>query len=750
MLKIAKVIRAFFPVNLLFAHLRYNLIMIFYWLFLFAIINGAFGASFGVPYLFLSPEYLGGSNYLAFFILGGSIGGFIMAFHVYSYVQLGPKYPFIATLNRPFNKFVINNSIIPIWFVVNFSMAIFRFQKLQEYIDQTTIFLRILMLIAGIVIFMTFALLYFLPTNKDLYAITGKKSEEFQRQTSNISTTLHRHQTWYKEFIRKNVHHYYYFGKRLRLKKSRSSAHYDVNVLNQVFTQNNINASIFEVLLVVSFIVMGLFREHPVFQLPASVSIMMLLTIIIMVVSALFSWFKSWTYAFIVIAFLGVNYLSKNSSSIFQFKSYAFGLSYDKKDIVPYQRSYFAHFRYPDSVLQNDYNQYTKTLTNWKEKISKKKPKLVIINTSGGGLRSAVWTFKVMQELDSLTNESFIKHVQLITGASGGMVGAAYYRDLLLDQEEGLIKSRLNHRYLKDISKDMLNRLSFALTTNDLFFSFQKVKINGHTYTKDRGYAFEQELKSNLEVAFNHTLGDYTQPEKSAAIPTMIFSPTIINDGRRLLICAQPIGFMQSTDKLDDKVGIHPQLENVEFLHYFRKNSPKDIQFSSVLRMNATFPYIMPMVSMPTQPEMLVMDAGIRDNYGTKTTVRYLLSLHDWIKKNTSGVIILKIRDTKKTLVGEKYHNRGLVGRMLLPIGNVYGNFPRVQDFNEDELLSTMVRSVDYPIDVVTYNLREDFNNKISLSWHLTRREKQKINNAFYAKSNRDATKRLLNLLNQK
>lgn len=747
MFNLAQIIRAFFPINLLFAHLRYNLVMLFYWLFVFSVINGFFGAKLGIPYLFLSPEYLGTSNYLSFFILGIGIGGFIMAFHVYSYIQLGPKYPFIATLSRPFNKFALNNSIIPLAFIVNFALVIFHFQRSQEYIDTGEILFRIFMLIVGIALFMTLALLYFLPTNKDLYAITGKKSEDFQRQTSNISTTLHKHQTWYKEFIRKDVHHYYYFGKRMRFKKSRSSAHYDINVLNQVFTQNNINASVFEVLLVVSYIVMGLFRDQPIFQVPASMSIMMLLTIVIMLVSALFSWFKSWTYVIIIIAFLGVNYLSKNTSSIFQFKSYAFGLSYDKKDITPYNRAYFATFRYPDSVMQKDYHSYVSTLQHWKKNTGEKKPKLIIVNTSGGGLRSAMWTFKVLQELDSLTNGKLANHVQFITGASGGMIGAAYYRELIWEEKKGEIQSRWDEKYVHNISKDLLNRLSFALTTNDLFFSFQTVKINGHTYSKDRGYAFEQELKSNLDGAFNHPLGAYTLPEKNATIPTMIFSPTIINDGRRLLICAQHISFLQLTDHLDDERGVNPQLENVEYLRYFRKNNPKEIDFSTVLRMNATFPYIMPMVTMPTNPEMLVMDAGIRDNYGTKTSVRYLLALHDWIKKNTSGVIILKIRDTKKTLIGQKYHNRGLVGRMLLPMGNVYGNFPRVQDFNEDELLSTLIRSIDYPIDIVTFNLRENYNNKISLSWHLTNKEKEKINEAFYSKDNVEATSKTIEIL---
>ena len=60
------------------------------------------------------------------------------------------------------------------------------------------------------------------------------------------------------------------------------------------------------------------------------------------------------------------------------------------------------------------------------------KPKLIIINTSGGGLRSALWTFYSLQYADSLLHGELLKHTELITGASGGMLGAAYLRELLL------------------------------------------------------------------------------------------------------------------------------------------------------------------------------------------------------------------------------------------------------------------------------------------------------------------------------
>ena len=743
-----RAVKGFFPIHLLFSHLKSNLLVLFYWVFLFSIINSSLGIGLGLPYLFMSPEYLGETSYMSFVLLGFSIGGFIMAYHTYSYIQLGPRYPFIATLSRPFFKFCVNNSLVPLIFIINLVINIVEFQRSQELNSNSEIFILVLSFVVGISLFISISFLYFFPTNKDLFKITGKKSEDFNAKSSNVNASLHRKQSWYKYFLKVKLDRYYYIGKGFKIKQSRSSMHYDREVLDKVFSQNHINASFFEVVLILSFFAIGFFRDNEFFQVPASVSIMMLFTIIVMLVSAFFSWFRGWTYPLLLGIFLLINFLSKETE-MFQFKSYAFGLSYEKEDLVEYSKESIIDFDFSDSIIQNDYQEYVETLNNWKKNTGLKKPKLVILNSSGGGLRSAMWTFSVLRLLDSITDGQFIKHVQMGTGASGGMIGASYYRDLILMERDSLIASRSNIKFRENISKDLLNRLSFSISTSDIFFRFQKVKINGNDYSKDRGYAFEQELISNLEGAFDRTIGSYKEPEKKGIIPTFIFTPTIINDGRRLLISSQQMGFLHSNFRLDERVGMNPQIENIEYLKYFKKNNPEDLAFTTVLRMSATFPYIMPMVTMPTDPGMQIMDAGIRDNYGTKTTAKYLLSLRKWIKENTSGVIILKIRDSKKTLVGESYEEVGMIEKLLLPFGNMYGNFPRVQDFDQDELLSSTIRTLDYPIQVFSLNLREEFKDRIALSWHLTTQEKIKIVNALNSESNKKEIERLLPLINQ-
>lgn len=737
--------RDFFPIHLIFSQVKFNIIVLFYWAFLFAVVNGFFGVSFGVPFLFLSPEYLGETSYMSFLLLGFSVGGFIMAFHTYSYIRLGPFYPFIATLSRPYFKFCVNNSTIPLLFLINLAWNIWSFQRAQELLEWFDIFLFIVSLLSGTLLFILLAFIYFFPTNKDLFRMTGKRSEDYVVAESNIKTSFHKKQRWFEHFVRGKDDTYTYIGSRLKIRKSRSCHHYDIAILNKVFVQNYTNATFFEVTLIISFITLGLFRDNEVFQVPAAVSIMMLITVLLMLVSAFFSWFKRWTYIIIILILFGMNNVSK-SSYLFQFQSNAFGLSYLEKDIKPYSPVVINNLITPE-MCAADKASYLQILNTWKKRQGTEKPKLVILNTSGGGLRSALWTFKIMRDLDSITQGKFSNSTHLITGASGGMIGASYYRDLLLDKSENRIASTEMNYFLDNISKDLLNRIAFSISTSDIFFRMQKVEYNGQSYPKDRGYAFEQQLIKNLNGSLDKSLGDYFEPEKNAVIPIMIFTPTIVNDGRRLLVSSQQMSFLQQKHTKDTK-GINPIVENVEYQKFFAGSNPNDIRFTSVLRMNATFPYIMPMVTMPTSPGMQVMDAGIRDNYGTKTTITFIHTLEDWIRENTSGVIIVKVRDSKKQLKGEEYKQVGMFDKLFLPFGNMYGNFPRVQDLNQDELILNSPLYSDGLLNVVTFNLRETFNDKISLSWHLTSQEKRKILEAVNSDENQNEIEILLNLLN--
>lgn len=734
---IIDITRAFFPLQLIIAHIKHNLFSLLFWFVLFFMVNGNLGAPFGIPLLFHSPEYLGEVSSLSFLLLGFALGGFIMGFNTYSYIKLGALFPFLITINRPFFKFCINNALIPAVFISIYLYKMIGFQLVEELASTGEVIMYSVSFLAGILLFLGLSFLFFFRLTKN------NKSYE-AHSTEPISSVTHKNDKWYEIFRLQKDRTYIYIGKKLRLMPSRSSKHFDKELVEKIYAKNRVNASTYEIMTILLFFTLGVFSDSSVFEVPASASIVLLLTIVLMLFSALHSWLKGWVYPVFIATILLLNYLSQVSES-FQYTSYAYGLDYSKTNDCAYSMERIAAIAKDDEANQSSFDSYIKTLENWKKNTGQEKPKLIIVNTSGGGSRSALWTVSILQELQKASNGDVLKHTQLITGASGGMVGAAYYRELALREQLGKLKSSADNKYREKISKDMLNKLAFMASMHDIFIRYQKVKVNGQSYTMDRGYAFESQLHKNTDGALEHTLGYYTQYEKKGAIPTMIFTPTIVNDGRRIFISSQPTNFITSGAYANTELS--NSYENIDIQSLLKNQNVNDLEFSTVLRASATFPFVMPMITLPTTPEIQLMDAGIRDNYGGKTMIQFLDVMKDWIAENTSGVIVLQIRDVKKVFKEETFRQVSFLDKLFLPFGNMYKNFPRVQDYNQDELIKIGVKSMNFPIDVVSFNLLEKKSDYISLSWHLTTQEKNKIYNTVGSKKNKASLEQLLKLI---
>jgi hypothetical protein len=204
----------------------------------------------------------------------------------------------------------------------------------------------------------------------------------------------------------------------------------------------------------------------------------------------------------------------------------------------------------------------------------------------------------------------------------------------------------------------------------------------------------------------------------------LVLCPTIINDGRRLVISAQYTSYLtQSTPNTN--IPNQSLIDGVEYLRFFEEQDAGNLKFTSALRMSASFPYISPSVSLPSTPVMEVMDAGIRDNLGIKTTIKFLYVFRKWIKENTGGVILLQIRDTRKELPVENTPEHSLFQNITLPLGSAW---------------------FEGKVDLVDFELPNE-KEKVSLSWHLTTREKKFIDNAIFLQENQQAMFKLKKLL---
>lgn len=731
-------IRSFFPFVLLFSHLKFNLLGLLYWAIFFGIVTDNLGSTFGISYLFLSPEYQGEVSWLSFLLLGFSFGGLTMAFHSYSYVRMGPHFSFLATVHKPFVKFCLNNSILPTIFTIVYVVKLIDFQKLEEFASTSEITSFCISFLVGVISFVSVALLFFFPSNKNIFDILSKQNSAKSSNQTSRWMRISQGKTMRYSASNKNPL-YWYIGKSLKIHQCRSTRHYSAQLLLQVFAQNRISTTLFEVTTVCTFVVLGLLGGSNIFDVPAAMSVVMLLTIVLMLFSALISWLKNWTYLMLISLLLFMNFASRNWG-MFQFENQAYGLNYNEKS--DYNLDEILRMSNDLEAKKRDSLNCIEILNNWKSNTHQEKPVLLLINTSGGGSRSATWVFEVLRYCDSLSKGQFLKNTALITGASGGMIGASYYRSLKLKGLRGETINFNRSEYYNAISDDLLNKLAFAASTNDIFFRYQsKIKKEG-AYNYDRGMAFEIDLNENTKDIFDVPLSYYEKPEKLGHIPTMIFSPTIVNDGRRLLVSAQPLSYITANQKIIS--GMNLTHEHVDIHQLLAKKNIDKLRFSSVLRMNATFPFVLPMVTMPTNPAIQLIDAGSRDNFGIKTSSEWLFAMQDWIKENTAGVVILEIRDTKNCLAGERIREATFLDKFSLPVTNVFKNFPRTQDFDQEQLLRMGFSKLDFPIQLYSLNLREITTDRISLSWHLTAREKIKIKKAIHSEGNNSTIRKLM------
>ena len=91
----------------------------------------------------------------------------------------------------------------------------------------------------------------------------------------------------------------------------------------------------------------------------------------------------------------------------------------------------------------------------------------------------------------------------------------------------------------------------------------------------------------------------------------MLFSSVVTRDSRTMLISTQPISFLMRPVYDTQRItGMDP--DAVDFGAFFTKQNPMNMRLLTALRMNATFPYVLPNVWLPTNPVVDVMDAGFQ------------------------------------------------------------------------------------------------------------------------------------------
>ena len=727
-----------FPIQLLLLHFRKSQVLLILWFILFLTISGYFMGSFGANTLFLAPEYLGSVNLAGAAITGVATGIFMMSWNITTFILHSARFRFLATSSQPFLKYCLNNAIIPAAFLILYFLEALYFDRVKELIPLKQFLLIVFGFAAGFALLLLISFLYFfgadrtiirtLPTVlKDIDENKIPETPEEKILSDDFGLPV------------KN-----YLSTRLKVKNVRSVRHYSQNFLDVIFKRHHFSAMLSVLFAFIFMVFIAFFLDNKIFQIPAAASILLFFAILISVMGALSYFLRSWSLLLVILLYAVFNVLYKYD--VIDPRNKAYGLNYSSSERPDYSLQGLEAIS-TQSKIEADKKNMISILEKWRQKQHKEKPLMILFNFSGGGVRSASFSMNILQELDSITGGNIMNKTMMMSGASGGMLAAAYFRELSRLKMNGARIDLENKKYLDNISKDLLNPVFSSLITRDLISPSQKFSYGHYRYVKDRGYAFEEKLNLNTNYVLDKPIGFYAKDEQQAKIPLMILNSTVTRDFKKMMISAQPISFMMQASFKDSTSQITGP-DAVDFGAFFKEMDPNNLRMLTALRMNATYPYVLPAVWLPSKPIIDVMDAGLRDNSGAETSYRFLNVFKDWINENTSGILIIQVRSRKKGSWNNGYKTGDISEIITNPFTMMQTNWFTLQDYFQEDELSYLKNFFGNRLHRVSFMyVPKTMDGEAPLNFHLTASEKKEVSASLLRDNNIKALEQVKSFL---
>jgi hypothetical protein len=391
---------------------------------------------------------------------------------------------------------------------------------------------------------------------------------------------------------------------------------------------------------------------------------------------------------------------------------------------------------------------------------------LVVLAVDGGGVRAATWVTALLTTLEQDIPQ-FPHHVRVITGASGGMVGAAYYVATLQPPSGARAVHSLGpgqpplgrEEMIRAIAKD-----SLEVTVQRLFFrDISPVPLWNYL---DRGWVLERQWEQNTG-SLHVRMRDLAGGEAAGWRPSLIFSPMIVEDGRRLLISNLDLADLTTTET--GAQPIKPSLSAVEFAKLVPQSL--DIRLSSAARLSAAVAYVTPAAEIPTEPLRRVVDAGYYEEHGVDLATSWLLTHARELPKYASKVVLIQVPD-QRTEPNRVLNpcppgrwSRGL-SELVSPPQAIFAGWTAAQTFRNDQTVSLLSRTLnanspDYfrsyvfepykTIDTPSclYTASADWQKcaeeycdtvasekPVALSWHIVTRDRDRLRDAPWTNQN--------------
>jgi hypothetical protein len=210
----------------------------------------------------------------------------------------------------------------------------------------------------------------------------------------------------------------------------------------------------------------------------------------------------------------------------------------------------------------------------------------------------------------------------------------------------------------------------------------------------------------------------------------------VTRDGRKVLMATRPARFMLQP-RLDSSVSRSADPDAIDFVSFFNQQQSGNLRMLSALRMNATFPYVLPNVWLPTNPVVDVMDAGFRDNTGLETATRFLYVFRQWIAQNCQTALLVQIRDKEEGGWSDYEESNSIFDLATRPALLTQSNLFRFQEYVQLRQVEWLQQLMGSSLRRVVFNYRPSRRDAAAaINFHITQREKMDIATALQNEEN--------------
>jgi hypothetical protein len=246
---------------------------------------------------------------------------------------------------------------------------------------------------------------------------------------------------------------------------------------------------------------------------------------------------------------------------------------------------------------------------------------LFIVTAAGGGIRAAYWTAAVLARLQDM-NPAFADHTLLVSGVSGGSLGALVFANLVDTTPGGSPPTACTAkgRY-QALASSILSRDFLAPTAASMLYGDFLARLLPFSFLSDRAEALEvawerawDDVKAAPPAGITGPLWERNPFERSfdallprtreGRLPLMLLNGTIVESGTRILVSHLA----------------HPGEFRGDLEHAFDHRAAP-MRMSTAALMSARFTYVSPAGTYA--PGTHVVDGGYFENSGVVTALQW-------------------------------------------------------------------------------------------------------------------------------